>query len=457
VRIGGATSEIIVLTLWWLALTSPFAAVAQTSDSPGLRAHLDAAVRAFTPGHDFMGTVLVDAGGRRLMDKGYGLANVEDRATNAPGVKYRIGSLTKQFTAAAILLLQQDGRLSVDDPLARYLPDTPPAWARISLAELLGHTSGIPDLTRDPTFAAWSRRARTWPEVLARFRDEPLNFEPGGRFEYSSSNYELLGAVIERVSGKSYGEFLRDRIFKPLGMRDTGLDRDGLALSRRARGYVFQRDGALVRAVSSSMSVPWSAGGMYSTSDDLLRWEAGLFGGRLLSATTLSRMTTPGLGGYGMGVFVGDADGLRVIAHGGDIEGFHSFLIYVPQRRLTVVVLGNVEDPSPDRLARDLMSIALGHADVLPPISRRDLDRFAGTFDLAAAGFSLTFRRDGDVLESISDGQVIPTVYEGRSSGVSMFYVPRVDATITFPPNVSGTPTSMVLLQNGKETQGVRR
>ena len=225
-----------------------------------------------------------------------------------PHVEYRIGSLTKQFTAAAILLLQQDGKLSVGDLLSRYLPDTPPAWKGVTLAQLLGHTSGIPDLTHDPDFPAWSQQPRTWPEVLARFRDRPLDFAPGARFEYSSSNYELLGRVIETVSGETYGEFLRQRIFDPLGMRGSGLDRDGLVLCRRAQGYVTQRGGGLVRAEYGSLSVPWSAGAIYSTSEDLLRWEKGLFGGRLLSAASLRQMTTPGLGGYGMG-------GVRVEHH----------------------------------------------------------------------------------------------------------------------------------------------
>jgi len=439
------------------ALAAPYAALAQTIDSPALRAHLDAAARAFTAGNAFMGTVLVDAQDHRLLDKGYGLANVEARTGSAPDVKYRIGSLTKQFTAVAILLLQQDGKLSTGETVSRYLPDTPPAWKSITLAELLGHTSGIPDLTHDPDFPRWSQDAHSWAEVLARFRDRPLDFQPGAKFEYSSSNYELLGAIIEKVSGQPYGEFLRKRIFEPLGMRNTGLDRDGLSLRWRAQGYAFQHGGALVRAPSSSMSVPWSAGALYSTSEDLLRWERGLFSGRLLSPASLQQMTTPGLGDYGTGVFIGTTDGLKVIEHGGAIEGFHSFLIYVPQRRLTVVVLSNVEGLSPDTLGKNLIAIALGDGEVLPPISERDLDRFVGTYDLAAAGFSLTFRRNGNVLSSISDGDVIPTVYEGLVDGAPTFYVPRVDAKITFNPDAAGIPISIVLHQNGKDATGVRR
>jgi CubicO group peptidase (beta-lactamase class C family) len=432
---------------------------AQTTDEADIRAQLDAAAKAFTPGHGFMGSVLVAVGERRLLDKGYGMANVQTSLASAPQVKYRIGSLTKQFTAAAILLLQQDGRLCVNDPVGRYMPDTPPAWSSIALAELLGHTSGIPDLTRDPDFPAWSQTPRNWPELLARFRDKPLDFKPGARFEYSSSNYELLGAIIEKVSGQGYGDFLRRRIFEPLGMGDTGLDRDGLVVSKRAQGYRIQPPGALTPAPPSSLTVAWSAGALYSTSEDLLRWERGLFGGQLLSVASLRQMTTPGLGGYGMGVFVvtDPATGLKVVAHGGAIEGFHSFLIYAPERRVTVAVLSNVEGFAPDKLAQDLLAIAAGRHDVLPAISAKQLDRFVGDYNLPSAGFSLTFRRTGDTLDSISNGDVLPTVYEGRIGGVPAFYVPRIGAEITFNVDASGAVNSLVLHQNGHDIPGARR
>jgi CubicO group peptidase (beta-lactamase class C family) len=457
-RSEGAVSRAILALVFSAATLASPVALAQVADNPALRAHLDAAAGAFTAGHAFMGTVLVDADGHRLLDKGYGFANVEAHIASAPNVKYRIGSLTKQFTAAAILLLQQDGKLSVSDPVSLYLPDAPPGWKSITLAQLLEHTSGIPDLTHDPDFPAWAQKPRTWPEVLARFRDRPLDFAPGAQFEYSSSNYELLGKIIETVSGRSYGDFLRERIFDPLKMRDSGLDRDGLVLRRRAQGYVSQRGGGLAKAEYGSLSVAWSAGAIYSTSEDLLRWEQGLFGGRLLSAASLQQMTTPGLGGYGMGVFIDTVDGLKVIAHGGAIEGFHSFLIFVPQRRLTVVVLSsaNWQVPVPDRLANGLLEIVRGHPNVLPPISARELDRFVGTFALPT--FSLTFRRDGDRLDSISDGEVDPTVYEGLDpQGAPSFYVPSVDAEITFKPDAAGAVTSLVLHQDGKDTTGVRR
>ena len=313
---------------------------------------------------------------------------------------------------------------------------------------------GNPDLTRDRDFPEWAQKARTWPEVLARFRDRSLDFAPGAQFEYSSSNFELLGKIIEVVSGKSYADFLRERVFEPLRMRDSGVDRDDLVLRRRAQGYLTRRSGGLEKVQYGSLSVPWSAGAIYSTSEDLLRWERGLFGGHLLTAASLRQMTTPGLGGYGMGVFVETVDGLKVIEHGGAIEGFHSFLIYVPQRRLTVVVLSSANWPAlvPDRLANGLLEIMLGHSEVLPPISTRALDRFAGTFVLPT--FSLTFRRDGNRLELHLRWRGRPHGLRGpRPPGRSTFYVSAANAEITFRPDAG----SLVLRQQGRDVIGARR
>ena len=445
---------------WLACLSSALAASAALgadANDAALRAHLARAVSEFTPGQSFMGAALVAVGDRTLLDKGYGLADARTGLADAPDTKFRIGSLTKQFTAAAILLLQQDGKLSVGDPVSRYLPDTPPAWADITLAELLGHTSGIPDFTRDPTFAAWNQTSHTRAEVLARFRDKPLEFKPGSRFDYSSSGYELLGAVIEKVSGKSYATFLRERIFEPLGMRDTGLDRDGVVVARHAIGYRGSPGGALTPALGPSVNVAWSAGALYSTTDDLLRWESGLFGGRLLSPASLKLMTTPGLGGYGMGVIVSKIDGLTLVWHPGIIDGFGSCLLYAPDRRVTVAVLGNVQGPLTVKIGHDLMAIALGHSDVLPPATPKELDRFVGDFDLAGAGSSLTFRRDGDALDAISNGVVAPVVYEGATNGAPTFFEPLNGDEITFGVDASGAVNSLVLHEGGRNTPGVRR
>ncbi|HEX4740514.1 MAG TPA: serine hydrolase domain-containing protein, partial [Caulobacteraceae bacterium] len=229
-----AFSALIAGAGWACALGfSP--ALAQPADTAAMRARLAAIAQAYEPG--FMGAVLVTRGDEVLLNRGYGKANLEWGLDNAPDVKFRIGSLTKQFTAALVLMLREDGKLDLASPLTRYLPDAPKAWAGITLAELLGQTSGIPDFTDDKRFGEWSMSPRTPADELAFFRDRPLEFTPGSRYEYSNSNYEVLGAIIEKVSGKSYADLLGERILKPLGLHETGVDGDELILARRAQGY----------------------------------------------------------------------------------------------------------------------------------------------------------------------------------------------------------------------------
>jgi len=268
---------------------------AQGLDEAAMKARLDQVASSYAANNAFMGTVLVAEGDRILLNNGYGMANLEWEIPNAPGVKFRIGSMTKQFTATLILLLQEDGKLNIHDPVGKYLPDAPKVWEKITLANLLGHTSGIPSLTELKEFGTFGMSPHTPEEDLAFIRDRPLDFEPGSQFAYSNSNFLVLGMVIEQVSGKKYVGLLHERIFDPLGMNDTGLDSDELILPKRAEGYMPSKDG-LVRTRGESLNGPWAAGGMYSTTGDLLKWEHGLFGGKVLSADLLGQMTTPGMG-----------------------------------------------------------------------------------------------------------------------------------------------------------------
>ena len=302
-----------------------------------------------------MGFVLVARGNEILRNKGYGKANLEQNIPNDPDTKFQIGSLTKQFTAALVLLLQQDAKLRIEDPVRKYLPDAPKSWDRITLTELLGHNSGIPEIQSDPRFRSWAMSPHTHAEEFALFKDRPLNFEPGSKNEYSNSNYLVLGAVIEKVTGEDYGTLLRNRIFKPLGMNDSGVDKDGLVLPKRAQGY-NNNNGHLVPAPSESMIVPWSAGSIYSTANDLLRWERGLFGGKVLSAASLKTMTTPGKVSHGFGVGVTTEDGMKLVEHNGAIEGFVAHLAYLPEPRIAVIVLSNVFGGAPPAMGNQLLA-----------------------------------------------------------------------------------------------------
>lgn len=263
----------------------------------GCRAQVDTArmeqvVQSYVTSKQFMGTVLVARNKDILLDKGYGYADLEWQVPNSPEARFRLGSITKQFTAASILLLEERGKLKTGDPVKKYMSDAPAAWDKITIYNLLTHTSGIPSFTNFPDYHATEATPITPEKLVERFRDKPLDFEPGLKWKYSNSGYALLGYLIEKISGQSYQTFLQENIFKPLGMANSGYDSNLAVIPRRAEGYSPGPDG-IVHAGYIDMTIPFSAGGLYSTTHDLLLWEQALFGGKLLSPPSLAKMTTP--------------------------------------------------------------------------------------------------------------------------------------------------------------------
>jgi CubicO group peptidase (beta-lactamase class C family) len=333
--------------------------------SPDSVPRLEAVVQSYVTKREFMGSVLVAEGDKILLSKGYGSANLEWDIPNAPTTKFRLGSLTKQFTAACILLLEERGKLKTDDLVKKHMPDAPATWDKITIFHLLTHTSGIPNFTSFPDFSSTEAFPTTPEKLVARFRDKPLDFQPGEKWSYSNSGYVLLGYLIERISGQSYADFVRQNIFQPLGMKDSGYDSNSAVISHRASGYTPSPHGP-VNAGYVDMTIPLSAGGLYSTTEDLLRWEQGLFGDKLLTPASLQKMISPFKNDYAFGLGVYTAGGHKVIEHAGGIEGFHTHLAYYPDDRLVVVVLANLNGPAASAMAPKLASTAFAEAAVLP-------------------------------------------------------------------------------------------
>jgi CubicO group peptidase (beta-lactamase class C family) len=288
---------------------------------------MDQVVQSYAKNGQFMGSVLVARGAEVVMSKGYGSANLEWNVANDSSTKFRLGSVTKQFTAAAILLLEERGKLKVEDLVKKHLPDAPAAWDKITIFHLLTHSSGIPSFTSFPDYAASAAVPGTPEKLVARFHEKPLDFEPGEKWSYSSSGYVLLGYLIERISGESYAKFVQENIFAPLEMKDSAYDSNSAIISHRAAGYEPGANGPR-NAGFIHMSIPFAAGALYSTTEDLLRWEQGLFGGKLLSAASLQKMTTPFKNDYAFGLGVVTKNGRKLISHGGGIEGFNTYLAY---------------------------------------------------------------------------------------------------------------------------------
>lgn len=283
-----------------------------------------------------------------LLAKGYGSADLELDVPATEKMVYRIGSITKQFTAAAILLLVEEGKLKLDDPLTKFLPDYPTQSHVVTLRHLLHHTSGIKDFTRLPDYRQQLAKRVSHEDILARFKDEPFDFEPEAKFQYCNSGYYLLGVVIENVSELSYEEFVQTRILEPLKMKTTYYDKPSRIIPNRASGY--SRWGPRLRnAGYINMKQPFSAGAMASTVTDLILWERGLINNSLLSADSGKMMKTRGKRAdgkpinYGLGTFLRKINGQQTIGHGGGIVGFRSDLIYYPKLDCTIVVLANCD------------------------------------------------------------------------------------------------------------------
>jgi len=311
---------------------------------PALAQPIPEAVRRYLDAQGaagFSGAVLVAHRGR-VLERAYGLADREWSIPNSAHTRFRIGSLTKQFTAAAMLLLAQDGRLSLDDPLCTYLDHCPDAWRPIRIAQLLNHSSGIPDFVRLPGMRDRFTQPARLADTIALLEGQPLDFPPGSDARYGNSGFLISASIIERLSGMSYADFLESRIYRPLGMSASGYASDGPIIAERARGYV-RRGGRIENAPYIDMSVPIGAGSQYSTVEDLYRWDRALRTDRLLSEAARARMFAPGRGGFGLGWEVADEQGRRVIEHNGDINGFGAFIARYPDDDAVIIILTNIE------------------------------------------------------------------------------------------------------------------
>jgi CubicO group peptidase (beta-lactamase class C family) len=421
-------------------------------------ARMDAVVRDDVDKGEFMGAVLVARDGDVLFDKGYGAANLEWNIPNDGATKFRLGSVTKQFTAVAILLLQERGKLTLDAPVKTYLPDAPAAWDKVTVRHLLTHSAGIPNFTNFPDYGATKTLPATHASLIARFRDKPLEFTPGEKFAYSNSGYVLLSAIVEKLSGQSYAAFVAENLFKPLGMADTGYDIYATILPHRASGYAPSKDGP-VNADYISMTIPQGAGGLYSTTRDLLKWQRGLYGAKLLKPATLAAFRTPYKDGYALGIGVQSAGGVTTIEHGGGIEGFNTSLAYDPDRKITVVVLGNLNGPSPGKLSKSLMTLARGGTVTLPgerkaaTIAPDQLAEYAGVYELAPT-FALTMRvKDGKLMTQATGQQEFELFPESKDR----FFLKVVDAQVEFTRDASGKVTGAILHQGGRSMPAPRK
>ncbi len=424
---------------------------------------LDGLIQTNDPGM----AVLVAREGKILFEKGYGMADPEHHVPVTPQTIFRIASITKPFTAIAILKLQEEGKLSINEKLSKYIPDFP-RGDEVTLSQLLTHTSGIHNYTDEPDFLRRVTNATTTKAIIEEMKKYPYDFDPGAKWDYDNSGYMLLSYIVEKVSGQSYGDFLHENFFQPLGMTNTGVYGANPGLPHEALGYSLGTNG-FKRALYWDPSWCGGAGALSSTVEDLYRWNEGIFNGQVLDAASLKAAFTPVKGsegqvnwdaGYGFGWFVGHYRGVREISHAGLMSGFRSYLVRVPDEKFTVAILVNTSpgrsNIDPMYRARQLATIFL--ADKLAPlpivntnVSPKSYDALTGHYDLW--GSITTVSRQGTHLfEQIGGGpkrEILP-------KSDTEFFVTGQDIQFTFVKDGNSEAVKLIFHNYGMDLDALR-
>ena len=426
---------------------------------PDIASKVEAYMQALVDLDRFSGSILVARNGHAMISKGYGFANREHGVQNTPKTKFRLGSVTKQFTAMAILILQNRGKLEVQNPVAGYIPNCPEAWEPVTVHHLLNHTSGMPEHTNAIDWQTTGRAPHTVQGVIDLFKDKPLDFRPGEQHRYSNSGYILLGHIIEQITGQSYEAFVTKNIFEPLGMENTGYDHTDRVLSHRASGY-DKRGDTFVNAGYLDMSLPHAAGGLYSTVEDLLLWDQALYTDRLVPFSCLETMfmLSPFLANYGYGVGIGQRFGRRVIGHGGGIHGFLTMLDRYIEDKVCIIVLSNLTSAAPGAIAKTLAAIVFGEEYEVPQrrvpaqLASEIYTSYEGQYELAP-GVILNVKAGEDRLVVTATGGGTAEFFPESEV---RFFRTSSDDQITFCKSKEGSVTHLVLLQEGVDERGNR-
>ena len=422
-----------------------------------LPARLDSLMDAYAKVLGFNGTVFAATKGTVVFEKGYGYKNKSTNARNDSNTIFQIGSITKQFTSAIILQLLEQNKLSLQDSLTKYIPDYPNG-NKITIEHLLTHTAGVYNYTNDAVFMV---NASTHPisrdSLINRFKYKPLDFQPGEKFNYSNSGYILLGYIIEKVTGQSYFEVVRQRIFQPLHMDHSGFDFTHLNSPDKAIGYTSPASTTPANIVDSSVS--FAAGAIYTTVGDLYKWDRALRAGRIISPASQERAYTPHLAQYGYGWMIGTVDGKKVVEHGGGITGFVSEIRRLPEDETCIVVLDNQpNEANPSQIAQDIAATLIGKAVTLPEtkvaitVDTTILHQYVGLYQLSPT-FSIAVTLDGGRLYGQATGQGKFELFAEKKDG---FFLKVVQAKVEFVRGADDKVEKLILHQNGQDIPGKR-
>lgn len=369
-----------------ILIYKPLKLQAQAKNIKDLEAEVDTYIQLYVEGGNFSGSVLVAQRGEILLCKSYGMANYEHNIPNTSETKFHLASVSKPFTAAAILLLEEKGLLSVQDPLTKFIPDYP-RGGEIAIHNLLVHNSGVKNVNVFGNYDRESKFPQTPEKLVKLFKDKPLDFNPGEKYSYSNSNYNLLAFIIEKVSGKNYGEFLKENIFDRLNMKDTGHDGDATAIIKNvASGYTPHGLSSVKKVPYLDWSIKTGNGSLYSTVLDLYKWDRALYTEKLLKKNTLRKMFTKHVdGAVGYGWFLRKRFKRDAVYINGRSPGFSTYLLRFPEDDVCIIVLGNNYAPVATNMGLDIAAMLFSEDYELPRITPvkvdpDELDKYTGSF-----------------------------------------------------------------------------
>jgi CubicO group peptidase (beta-lactamase class C family) len=432
-------------------------ASAQKAAAPSARqiaAKVDEYMKSAVEVERFSGSILVARDGKVIVSKSYGMANVELDVPNKPNTVFRLASITKQFTASAIMMLQERGKLNTGDSICKHLTDCPAVWQPITIRHLLTMTSGIAgaSLTEIGPPRGLPVPHDQWLEATKK---KPLAFTPGEMFRYNNSGYTLLGLIIERVSGKSYGEFLQENIFTPLGMKQTGYEDPRRIIKNRATGYRQLPGDPITNVPYAEIFALYAAGGIYSTTEDMLLWDKTLYTEKILTRKSIDEMFTPFkemLPGksYAYGWWTSKKFDRQEIAHGGNLAGFITYIARFPSERVTVIVLSNNGRGSSGKISNVLSAIVFGAPYEIPrerkaiAVATSVLDKYVGQYRIQLPPTNFTITNENGKLMALRDAE--PKV-EMFAESETKFFLKNEDVQFTFVKNANGEVTGLIVDQ----------
>jgi len=411
---------------------------------------LDTLVSAYTKLYKFNGVVFVARNGKVLLQKGYGYKDFANKKWNDPKGVFQLGSITKQFTSTVILQLQEQGKLGVQDKLSKYLPDFPNG-NKITIENLLTHTSGIYNYTNDNKFLNnESLKHVDMSRIIELMKSRPVEFQPGTKFQYSNSNYILLGYIIQKVTGKPYEEVVRQTIFTPLQMTHSGFDFKNLKDTNRTVGYLALDKTVQLLAPVVDSSASYAAGALYSSVEDMYKWDRSLYTNKIISKASLEKAYTPKLSKYGYGWIIDSVKGKRIIQHNGGIFGFTADFVRVPEDDVCIIILSNKsENLTP--ITKALTNILYDLPYEIPEekksvqLSEEDLKQYVGEY-WVSNDYKVNITLEGGQLKGQITGQPKVDLFAQRKD---LFFLKIVDAQLEFTRDSTGKVVKVTMYQGG--------